>query len=791
MRTIKLLFFLASLALLGCDKTEEVQEYIKNGKALYKEGSYKKARIEFKNAIQADNQQADAFYHLALMDEQDRNITDMYKNLGQTIQIDPENIEARLKLATLLLLSNDFERVNEQVTEILKRSENHSDALALKAAVLLKEKKIDASVKIVDAILLKDGGNLSAIQLKVALYSEEKKYKEALAVVDKALGNNTTDKFRLNQLKLQLLFAIKDFAALEKHYISLIKNFPDKLEFSYRLADYYFQRKEVAKSVAVLKETIAKNPEVLAPKLALIKILTLQDPKQAEAQIKTYLVKTPKAAELYFGLAKLYNRQKQPKKAIEQLNLLIKNSENEQAKSNARILLASNEKDPKVAKALVDDVLSVDEHHLGALLLNAKFKLMKGAYDDAIVDLRGLLKDYPESDQALVFLAEAYSKINSVELANDHFRKALTLNPSNEFALEAVVRKMLTDKNFIGAEDTVQTVLKSNPNNFKALLKLAEVRFLQKDWSGAEEVVALIAKQPDGTGQAKYVKGRILQGQKRYEEAIGEYKQALENAQNLYPALESMMISYEALKQRPLMHAYLANYLKTHSDQAQAVSLQAQLYMLDKNWERELAVLTGANKKWPEISSLYQRMAVLFSMKKEDGNAIETYKRGIENMPENIYLTMNLAALYEKAQDYKSSVATYEAFLLKKPKDNIATNNLVSLLVDHFPTAENLKRALELSKPFSESKYMNLFDTYGWVLLANDKTEDAITVFKKVVEKAPKVAVFRYHLAKAYMKTGSETGAVSELEAALKIAGPEGYFAEKSQAEALLKKLKP
>ncbi|MCK4494170.1 MAG: tetratricopeptide repeat protein, partial [Methylococcales bacterium] len=428
---------------------------------------------------------------------------------------------------------------------------------------------------------------------------------------------------------------------------------------------------------------------------------------------------------------------------------------------------------------------------LGALLLNAKFKLIKGDYDDAIVDLRGLLKDYPESDQALVFLAEAYSKINSPELANDHFRKALIINPSNNFAMEAVVSKMIADKNFMGAEEIVQKVLKSKPNNFNALLKLAEIRFLQKDWGGAEEIVALIAKQPGGTGQAKYVKGRILQGQKRYKEAIIEYKQALESSQTLYPALESMMISYESLKQRPLMHNYLAHYLKTHTDQPQAVSLQAQLYMLDKNWEKELTILIEANKKWPKIAALYQRMAVLFSMKKDNDKVIETYQRSIKHIPDNIYLTMKLAALYEKAQNYQHSVALYETFLLKKPNDNIAINNLVSLLVDHFPTPENLKRALVLAKPFSESKYVMLFDTYGWVLLANDKTEEAITVFKKAVEKAPKVAVFRYHLAKAYMKKGSETGAISELEAALKIAETDASFAEKSQAEALLKKLKP
>ena len=111
--------------------------------------------------------------------------------------------------------------------------------------------------------------------------------------------------------------------------------------------------------------------------------------------------------------------------------------------------------------------------------------------------------------------------------------------------------------------------------------------------------------------------------------------------------------------------------------------------------------------------------------------------------------------------------------------------------MDRFPTPENLNRALKLTKPFSDSKYLHLLDTYGWVLLANDRADEALGVFKNVVSKAPKIAVFRYHLAKAYAKTNNVIGAISELEDALKISEEGGAFSDKEQAIALLKKLKP
>jgi len=42
--------------------------------------------LEYRNALQIDNQQVDAYYYLALMDEKDKSWKSMYANLLQVIK---------------------------------------------------------------------------------------------------------------------------------------------------------------------------------------------------------------------------------------------------------------------------------------------------------------------------------------------------------------------------------------------------------------------------------------------------------------------------------------------------------------------------------------------------------------------------------------------------------------------------------------------------------------------------------------------------------------------------------
>ena len=63
----------------------------------------------------------------------------------------------------------------------------------------------------------------------------------------------------------------------------------------------------------------------------------------------------------------------------------------------------------------------MDAKHYESLLLKARINLINGKNDEAITELRGILRDYPKSDEAMVLLAQAYLKKESPELAEENF----------------------------------------------------------------------------------------------------------------------------------------------------------------------------------------------------------------------------------------------------------------------------------------------------------------------------------------------------------------------------------
>ena len=149
-----------------------------------------------------------------------------------------------------------------------------------------------------------------------------------------------------------------------------------------------------------------------------------------------------------------------------------------------------------------------------------------------------------------------------------------------------------------------------------------------------------------------------------------------------------------------------------------------------------------------------------------------------------------LASVYEQTKDYDKALETYNALIAKYPTVDIAVNNLVSLLLDHFNTKENIDRAVSLAKQFERSEQPYFVDSYAWALINSGKNEEALNLLREVVKKMPEVPVFRYHLGMAYHNTKSQALALTELEEALKLGEKTGDFIEKEAVEKLLATIK-
>ena len=116
------------------------------------------------------------------------------------------------------------------------------------------------------------------------------------------------------------------------------------------------------------------------------------------------------------------------------------------------------------------------------------------------------------------------------------------------------------------------------------------------------------------------------------------------------------------------------------------------------------------------------------------------------------------------------------------PRSAVAANNVAWSYAEK---GENLDTTLQLAQTAvaqePESHVMN--DTLGWVYYKKNLPDLAIRPLELSVRKAPKNAVYHYHLGLAYAKAGKTADARKSLSTALDVASD---FAGSEEARKLL-----
>src|SRR5215813_2327839 len=106
--TYRLALFCLLLAvavfLAGCTNPEKAKaEHLAKGEAYLKASKFQEATLEFRNALQIDDKLAAAHWGLARAFEGLDRYPEMLDALKKTVQLDPNNLEARIKLGNYYL----------------------------------------------------------------------------------------------------------------------------------------------------------------------------------------------------------------------------------------------------------------------------------------------------------------------------------------------------------------------------------------------------------------------------------------------------------------------------------------------------------------------------------------------------------------------------------------------------------------------------------------------------------------------------------------------------------------
>ena len=776
---------------LGCEE-ERKGQFLERGIVFFDQGKYKESELEIKSAIQEDPLLSEPYYYMALLNEKEKKYKAMKANLLESVKLDPEKIKARLKLSKVHLLFNEVDEASQEIETVLNKNPEQLEALAIKASILIRQKKIEDALLIIDQVLAKAPEHIEALSLKVVVMMRQKQLDKALALLSPAIEKHK-DNVSLILLKIQLDSQLENVDAIVKDYERLAELKPDNAQVKLTLAKVYQKAKQLEKAENILIQLVDQNPEQINFKIALLDFIFAMDEVRAMTQFDVFAGQSKDDYQKLIVFANWLLAKNRSSQAREFVKTNISNNNiSDKDKGGLTLFLAQMDLSTghyNDALVLINKVLKENAEDLQAKLLKSEVQIATAEYNDAKTLLEEILWQKPEMDKALSLLGEVNEVQGDIDKATINYQNALKINPRNLQAVNFIVNKELAEGHGDYAVDVLEKALRFLPTQLMLLTKLVELHVNEGHWDKAEEYINRIQAQKNGVLLAEYLRGKVLQQQKKYQQAISVYKSLLDKAPWLKDALNGLIVSHVQIKQQPELLLYLDEMLKKHPNVIFPYIAKSQLLSAGGNSKKAIAFMQGVLKNDRIMDkAIYLELGRLYDISGDKEAELNMYLEGLKLDSNDISLMLRLASSYEGAKKIDQAVALYERILLKNPRHNVSKNNLATLLVDQYGEVEHINKAASLVESFKQAKQPYFLDTYGWVKLKSGAVDDALSIFKKVIILEPNVPVFRYHLAVAYAAINDKMAARSELKQALYI-GKGKKFAEKVLIEALLTKL--
>lgn len=745
------IFLLLLLPLLfsGCTSKEDAAEkYFLSGLSFYNNNEMEKARIEFLNAMQKNPQRADTYYYLGLIAKKEGDFPLVLENMNVAMLLDKTNLDAKANVAELYVFNTDFERANELADEILAIDPEYYDALRIKAAVRLGQKKYNEAKILLTHALKTRPRDATLHALNAVVEEALGNLREAVTHLDKAIASSE-DKVQYLLFRSNIHRELNDFSALETDLRSLMKEKPKEETFIRSLAELLFEQGKEKKAMLLLRQFLRANPEKTSTSLFYVGALARKNKEKAMEELLTMIEARPTVSELRFYRIKWLMKEGQEEQAQNELKQIADDGRyDENQRLNARAILAEifmAKGLREEAIALIDTNVSINPQHEKTLLLNAQNMLDGKHYEHAVSSLRTVLRNNPGSEKGLILLGHVYTQSGSELLADDSYRQALNLNPSNLGAAIPVVNSLLASQDLERSDKIITAALARRPKDQQLQIFLAQIKIMKKEWA---RVTVLSERLSEG-GNLAYsllLKGRVHQGLGDFDQAAEKYRKSLDLDYTLVPSLQGLAASYVALSKEPELLKYLESYQRLHPDTIVAYTVSAAIHKQLGEIEASINLLGQALKVKPSWVKGY---AILAGQQNELGDkdgAIETYKSGIKNNDNDISLRVLLATYYESIKDLERSVALYNSIIEEQPENLLAINNYVILLLDKISTDDSIEQALRLAEPLKESSEPYFMDTVGWALVKNKRFTEGERYLRLASESADSIADIKYHL---------------------------------------------
>ena len=559
-----------------------------------------------------------------------------------------------------------------------------------------------------------------------------------------------------------------------------------------RLAEMYWKAQRTREAVNEAREILKRDPDNLQSRrlLGRIYLRSLGDVSAGNGQPETVNRAIEQFAEI--------NR--------------LDPSDTESALWLARLYRLKNEHDK--AEEVLRNILKTDPENEAAVEQLTQLLMDGGKSQEAVSLLEGITAHSP-SPVLLDLLGDAYTQTHELAKAEQSYRKAAELDPSELSHQRGLGQTLLVEEKYPEALAVYQKISDVMPDDSDVYLQIAKIYRELHQLDKAEENLVKARQYAPGSPEVMYNEAMVYQAQGRYEDAIRVLSDAVTGIKGQSPTppsrRRSLAILYQQLGQlyRDTQNYPAAIYtfeelghLGEEEDRRARIIIM-DTYRAAKNLPKALETGKEALAKYPADPAIRTSHALLLG---EDGqtdaaakilkaqlhgdtgdrdtylNIAQVYERGrrykeaeeaahaAEVLPgqprENEMVWFLLGAIYERQKFFDKAEEQFKKVLSVNPKNAQALNYYGYMLGDlgiRLDEAEALVQRALKEDPFNGA----YLDSLGWIYFKENKYGASESTLRKAVERERHDATIHSHLGDLYAKTGRTDLAGAEWEKSL------------------------
>lgn len=752
-------------------------------------GNLEKARIEFQNVLQIAPRDAEARFEMGVIDEKLANPREAAQFYQAALDIEPDHLGARTKLARIYLFAGAPDRALDMIAPAIDKHPQDAELLAVRAAARLQQKNLSGARDDAEQAVHLAPTNEDAVAVLAGLYRSTGDSDRARVLLEQSIKAIPTS-VDLRLILAQIYAAQNKNSESEAILVDLVRLKPEDKAHRLRLSQFYARVDQLDAAERTLREAIKALPADDDVKEALVDFLVQRrSPDVAERELKAMIAADPKNSKLRLDLAAFYETNRHPEKAEVVYQALIDSERLGPAGLAARDRLAALHAargDTDRALELVAEVLAKSPRDDDALFLRGNIMLAQRNPRAAISDLRAVLRDQPNAVGVLRTLARAHLANGEPAIAEETLRNAAEANPKDP-ALQLEFAQLLIELGKAAqAQPILAALVKAHPQNTDALDAQFRVGMLTKDYATAKaDAEALVAMRPKSAAAYLY-EGKVAEAENRNSDAIAIYAKAVEAQPDAFEPLQDEMRLLVAAKRADEAMRRLNDLAARYPSNPLGPDAEGELLLRDGKVQEAREEFKKAIARAPKWWIPYRDLAATQLADKNPDAAIEVLRQAKPIVDQPDALGMELASVLDRLGKPEAAMTEYEAVLHRNPQAEVAANNLAMLLANFRSDTASLDRAKVLAARFADSPNPSFLDTYGWVLYKRGETAASVPILERVVAKAANDPVAHYHLGMAQSQLGSSVEARANLSFAVDSGNK---FAGLDEAKATLDRL--